>query len=895
MQVVFRLIRAWYQSSRAPRAEVPIRTRNCVAPLTRFPVILAAALSALWHFGLSAVAAPGVASFSPGLGPPGQRVTVQGSGFLSATQVRFETAIADFTALSDQQLVAVVPEHAVTGRIRVTNPTGTGSSGTDFVVAPRITGFDPVRSAVNTAIRIDGANFIGTTGVQIDGKEAAFTVTAATQIRATVPSGATNGPIRVVTSAGTAVSSELFQVTGPGPILDSFEPNVGAPGTDVIVRGANFVNVTSVRFNNVQASMFSAPAQSQLNVRVPDTATTGKITITTSAGSVTSAVDFVVTRAPVITSFNPQVGRDGFTDVTIEGINFGGVTGVGFNGRPVTGISTPAQGQIRVRVPAGATTGLITVTNGFGWGASATPFLVTLAPIIDYFDPVLGGPGTPVTIGGINLSIGPTTLRFNQASAPFTVTGQNGTQIRTTVPSGATTGPIRMTNASGSFNTSSNFFITGSRPYVTALSPERGARGTEVIVTGGNFTSPVTVKFNGVTDPTAVVTALTQIRATVPPGARTGPVQVTTAAGTSTNGPVFHAPPWLTAFVPPSAVVGQTVVLNGTNLTDASLLQFGPAAAEFTVTGPDQITATIPPDARTGHVTVRTPGGTYITQAHFTVLPRILEVTPLLGPAGTQVIIEGTTLVNVTQVTFNNVNAQFTSQSPTRLSAWVPNTATTGPIRVTTPDGTAVSPIVFTVTRNSDLELTKTVAPTLVTPGELVLYTLVASNRGPSIVTGVEIRDTLPSGLTFQNATISRGAWTKTNGVILGQVDTFTNGTALTLTVEAIAHAEGLWTNNAVLSAVEGDPSLANNRARVGLTVISDASRLLTIQPGPAQDQVVLRWLASPVPMTLQSAPTLSPGMTWSNVATTPVIRDGYRVVTNQTSTGPRYYRLKGP
>jgi uncharacterized repeat protein (TIGR01451 family) len=843
-----------------------------------------------------ATAAPAVSGFSPAMGGPGQQVIVQGANLGAVSKVQFDSAVADFIVTANNQLIAVIPDTATTGRIRLSDPSGTGSSTTDFVVAPRITEFDPLRSAVNTAVRIDGFNFLGATSVQIDGKEAAFTITAPTQIRAVVPNGATNGPIRIVTAAGTAMSAGSFLVTGPGPIIDSFEPTVGAPGTDIVVRGANFLNVTAVKFNTVNASLFSAPAQTQLNVRVPDTATTGKITITTATGSVTSMVDFIVTRAPVIKSFSPRLGRDGFTDVTIEGVNFSGISGVGFNGKPVTGIATPAQGQIMVRVPNSATSGPITVTNQHGFGTSATPFLVTQAPIIDWYDPVLAGPGTPVTISGVNLSNGFTSLKFNGVSAAFTVTGQGGTQIRTTVPVTAKTGPITMTNAFGSFTTASNFFVTGSTPYVTALSPVRGARGTEVILTGGNFSSPSTVKFNGVTDPTAVVTAFTQIRAMVPPGAKTGPVTVTTSAGSSSNGPVFYAPPRLSAFVPSAAVVGQSVVLSGTNLTDASLLQFGTAPAAFTMTGLDQITATIPAEARTGPVTVRTPGGAYVTQTSYTVLPRILSFSPPLGPPGTEVIIEGTTLVNVTQVTFNNVNAPlFTNLSPTQVRATVPNAATTGPIRVITPDGTAVSLEPFVVTRPSDLQLTKTVAPNLVRPGHAVLYTLVISNRGPSIVTGVEIRDTLPAGLGFVNASLERGTWTHTNRLVTAIVGPLTNGTSITLTIEALAHAEGLLTNNAVVTAVEGDPALSNNHAQVRLTVIAEESQILTIQRGTTPDRVVLRWPVSPVPLTLQSVPALTPIPVWSNVTTTPVIKNGFKIVTNQTSTNTRYYRLKGP
>jgi hypothetical protein len=155
---------------------------------------------------------------------------------------------------------------------------------------------------------------------------------------------------------------------------------------------------------------------------------------------VTSVVDFVVSGRPFIRSFSPRFGRDGFTQVTIEGLNFTGISGVGFNGKPVSGIATPAENQILVTVPTGATTGLITVTNASGAGSSAENFTITLAPIIEYFDPIQGGPGMAVTIGGINLSNGFTVLQFGGVQAPFVVTGQNGTQVRATCRRGPNPG-----------------------------------------------------------------------------------------------------------------------------------------------------------------------------------------------------------------------------------------------------------------------------------------------------------------------------------------------------------------------------------------------------------------------------------------------------------------------
>src|SRR6266487_6262144 len=391
---------------------------------------------------LLAEAAPTVTSFTPVLGKPGTQVVINGSGFSTATEVKFDTAFADFSAVSDNQMVATVPADATTGPIRVTNPTGAGSSSANFTVAPRITELDPARGATNTTITIFGFNFVGTTNVLFNSRPASFGVTAATLIRTTVPFGATNGPITVMTPAGVAVTTNNFAVIGPAPIIDEFAPGIGGPGTFVQITGVNFTNVASVKFNGVNAP-FSAPAESQINAQVPPTATTGKISVTTPAGTATTTNDFVFTRAPVITNFFPAIGKAGQTQVTIEGLNLGptnNVTGISFAGVSVSGWGFTAENQITVTVPPGATSGPIRVANTFGARASSNDFIVTRAPIVTGFEPVFAAPGDQIRIDGINFTGVPSPggVKFNGANSKSnTVTAD--TLLFAYVPNNGTT------------------------------------------------------------------------------------------------------------------------------------------------------------------------------------------------------------------------------------------------------------------------------------------------------------------------------------------------------------------------------------------------------------------------------------------------------------------------
>jgi serine protease len=75
--------------------------------------------------------------------------------------------------------------------------------------------------------------------------------------------------------------------------------------------------------------------------------------------------------------------------------------------------------------------------------------------------------------------------------------------------------------------------------------------------------------------------------------------------------------------------------------------------------------------------------------------PTISRFSPSCGFAGETVIILGSNFSDATEVSFNNIPTSFDILSDTIISATVPEGVTTGPIRVTNPDGTATSTIDF--------------------------------------------------------------------------------------------------------------------------------------------------------------------------------------------------------
>jgi uncharacterized repeat protein (TIGR03803 family) len=106
------------------------------------------------------------------------------------------------------------------GTVYGTTPNGgnalcTYGCGTIFTVSLGLKGFveaAPAFGMIGEHVSILGSSLIGTTSVTFNGIAAAFNVKSHSEITATIPAGATTGPIVVVTPNGTLTSNVKFKV-----------------------------------------------------------------------------------------------------------------------------------------------------------------------------------------------------------------------------------------------------------------------------------------------------------------------------------------------------------------------------------------------------------------------------------------------------------------------------------------------------------------------------------------------------------------------------------------------------------------------------------------------------------------------------------------------------------
>ena len=648
---------------------------------TTGPVVITTPSGAATSAGVFTVTVPGpvpaILSYSPAIGAPqGATVLITGTNLTGASAVTINGATATYTVNSATQITATVPATATSGPLRVTTPGGRATAPTPFLVLPFIAALNPTVGVVGTVVTITGTSFTGALDVKFNGVYATFTVVSATQVRATVPAGATTGPVTVRTPSGRATSPAPFTVT-PTLAITSFTPVSGPPlVTIVTIYCLGFTGATEVKFNNAPATTYTVASDTELWATVPAGATTGPIRVTTPLGTVSSTTQFnvLIPGAPRIDDFTPPLGPVG-TSVTITGLDFTGATSVQFNGTPATVVSNTAT-RIVTEVPVGATTGQISITTALGTGVSTTPFRVVVPPANDLCtspnvplltcgsvvtgtnigatttgDPPLGsGCGTSVDNAGVFyrfVGTGRTTTvetcggitDYDSKIHVFTGTCGNLTCVggnddacngtATVVTFAATAGTPYLIFVSGYGSSTGDFTLTltcGTPPPVvlaiTDFTPTRGPIGTVVSVRGRRFTGLTSVRFNGANATTFAASTDSTLTATVPPGAATGPISVFTTTAFVTSTGIFTVErPVIISFSPASGPVGTAVQVRGRMFTGATGFFFAGVAtsAVFTVVSDTVITTTVPGSAITGALRVVTPLGTAISFTAFVV------------------------------------------------------------------------------------------------------------------------------------------------------------------------------------------------------------------------------------------------------------------------------------
>ena len=550
-------------------------------------------------------------------------------------------------------------------------------------------------------------------------------------------------------SSGGVYSAEAVRYTPPPAAMAVF-PSVATAGDTVELSGAGFTDGSAVKVGGV-----SVPAEDvtyvspiELDVVLPDSAETGKVTVTTDGTVLTSAALKVKPRIDSIDGGGfPTAG----VPFDITGGGFAGVTSV-----KVAGITWKVRfdsaSHLTVTAPANAVPGTLVLAVPGETVTSAD--IVGLTPTVTSFAPRSGKAGTTVTIRGTSLLHA--IVSFGGVNA--TTKSSTATSVTVVVPVGASTGALSIWVPYGEGTTSGPTFDV--LPSITHIA--EGQEGQAVALSGAGLGDVTGVSFAGVaTDFTPVSSG--EVDAVVPEGpTATGTWKVTTASGTATSA-TYTIAPLITGFSPDHAPPGARVTISGSGFVGVKSVKLNggslAVAATFKVDSTTEITMTVPV-TEGGGVTLAAAGGVTYSEG-FTMDSGITSFSPTVVRTGTKLTITGTLLGAVTDVVFDAGSADAVSAVPdsvsqTKVVVEVPPGAHPGPVGVTGHGMSGVS--------SKPLMLSESIydfSPERLIPGDTVTITgiglagatAVAFGSDSSSVTPTSVSDSavtavVPSGVT---------------------------------------------------------------------------------------------------------------------------------------------------
>ncbi|HYC78985.1 MAG TPA: hypothetical protein VEI02_15265, partial [Planctomycetota bacterium] len=406
--------------------------------------------------------APAITSLTPASAPQNggpTTITVNGSGFVTTSQVKRNSQNLATTFVSATQLTATITAPMTnsqgTSTITVVNgaPGGGTSAGATFTVtapAPTLASLAP-----SSAIALSGATVVTATGtgfqtdvvLRWNGVDLPTTYVGPTQATATIPATQLTGPTTasiVARNVGDGWSSapQTFTVHPAAPTLLFVAPwqvAAGAPTQTLSAAGSQYVPSSQILWNGAAlATTYAGPGQ--LNAVVPAsllaTGVAANVVVFTpppGGGTSSPMVVNVLNPAPTLTSVAPASMSTSLINgsLTLNGAGFVPGSVAQWNGAP---LATTYVGptQLTAVLPAAllASGGIAsaTVSNPAPGGGVSAPAVVT---VNNPMPVVLGLAPSQLTAGDVATTLSASGFNFN----PSTVLRWNGTPLSTTLVS----------------------------------------------------------------------------------------------------------------------------------------------------------------------------------------------------------------------------------------------------------------------------------------------------------------------------------------------------------------------------------------------------------------------------------------------------------------------------
>jgi pimeloyl-ACP methyl ester carboxylesterase len=511
-------------------------------------------------------------------GSPGFTLTVDGTGFVPASFVKWNGTQRTTTYVSATRVTAAISaaDIAAAGSItvKVVNPSpGGGSSNPlSFTIQPPAANPVPVLTSISPstavaggpgfALTVFGSNFVGTSFVRWNGTQRSTVFVSPTELTAAISAAdiaaAGSVTVRVVNpSPGGGNSNTLTFTVQPPPqnplpqvtTIDPAQVTAGGPDLLLTVNGSGFVVASEVKAGgSKRATTYVSPNRLTALVPASIVAAAGSVTVKVinpePGGGTSNDVTLTVlppppNPVPVATSIDPSTvtaGSPGFTlNVYGQGFVAGSSVKMGGSQRTTTYIS-PTQLSAQIPASAVATAGPATVKviNPAPGGGTSNDLTLTIqpppsnpVPAISSLSPssvVQNSPDFTLTVNGSGF-VPTSSVKVGGSHRPTTYISD--TQLAVTVFStdiavagSVTVKAINPAPGGGPSNVA-NLTITAQPPNpvpsISSISPSaviHGGNAFQLTVNGTGFLPSSVVRISGEDRPTIYISS-TQLLGTI--------------------------------------------------------------------------------------------------------------------------------------------------------------------------------------------------------------------------------------------------------------------------------------------------------------------------------------------------------------------------------------------
>jgi uncharacterized repeat protein (TIGR01451 family) len=236
-------------------------------------------------------------------------------------------------------------------------------------------------------------------------------------------------------------------------------------------------------------------------------------------------------------------------------------------------------------------------------------------------------------------------------------------------------------------------------------------------------------------------------------------------------------------------------------------------------------------------VTVTNSGPSNATGVSLTdLLPADVNYVSAVSSQGSVSQANGSVVANLGEIDFGNTATVTIVVVPTK-SETITNTATLTANEFDPNPGDNTASVNSTVSP-AEVGVTIQAIPSPVLAGDNLSYTLLVTNNGPATAdgpngTGVQLVDTLPSGVTYVSASAAQGTVQQFGNTVSFDLGSIAAGTTIAATIVVIPNAPGSLTNSATVSAQEFDPNPSNNSASI-TTLVSPVDLVVSTVATPA-------------------------------------------------------------